>query len=69
MSGAGKQIVRVSHVTKVRGHTMKLPGTGFQTNKRKYFPQAAQREAVELVLQHAGDTRAVEQFRKGHHGL
>lgn len=59
----------MSHVTEVWEHTKNLPGTGFQTNKRKYFSQAAQRKAEELVLQDAGDTRAVEGFRKGHPGL
>ena len=47
---------------------MKLPGTGFKTNERKCFSQTAHSEAVELVLQDAGDARGVDRFRKGHQG-
>lgn len=48
---------------------MKLPGTRFKTNERKYFSQTAHREAVELVLQNAGDARGMDRFRKGHQVL
>lgn len=48
---------------------MKSPGTRLATNERKYFSQTAQREAVEVVLQGAGDARGADRLGKGHQGL
>lgn len=48
---------------------MKLPGTRFKTDERKYFSHTAHSEAVELVLRDAGDPRAVDRFSIGHQGL
>lgn len=39
---------------------MKLPGTRFKTDERKYFSHTAHSEAVELVLRDAGDARGVD---------
>lgn len=54
--------------TRAQGCGIKLPGAKFKTSERKYFAQTAHSEAVELVLQDAGDTRGVDRFRKGCEG-
>lgn len=48
---------------------MKLSGAKCETSQRKHFSQAAHSEAVELVLQDAGNARGVDRFRKGHQSL
>lgn len=48
---------------------MKLSGARCETSQRKHFLQAAHSEAVELVLQAAGNARGVDRFRKGHQSL